>query len=266
VTTEASSTRLNYTTYLRLPELLGLQSARSTPEHPDELHFIATHQAIELCFKVLAADVRRARDLIDADQLAEAVVVVRRARVLVGATVAQLATLELMPPEAFHRFRQYLGTASGLESVQFRELEILSGVRTAEYQSRLSGIHGGQLPASLVTALAEPSLADAHLAAGVRYGVKDWADFYTDAGRDPMLEVLTSALLDYDDAWRHWRSEHVALVLRMLGDAVMGTAGTDSGYLTRRVYLRFFPHLWAARSEYAVRVGGRSSPADPHEA
>ncbi len=251
---------LDYTTYLRLPELLALQSPRSTPPHPDELHFIVTHQAIELFFKVLAGDVRRARDLMAVDDLAEATVVVRRARALVDVTVDQLATLEYLPPESFHRFRQYLGTASGLESVQFRELEILCGLRSEGYQSRLRTVYGGQLPDSLGRALSEGSLPDAHRALGARHGVTQWADFFADPDRDPLLDLLTTALIDYDDAWRHWRSEHVALVLRMLGGAALGTGGTDSSFLTRRVYVRFFPYLWEARSEYTLRAGGQLTP------
>ena len=44
---------MDYGTYLRLDELLALQSLQSTPEHPDELLFIVVHQASELWFKVL---------------------------------------------------------------------------------------------------------------------------------------------------------------------------------------------------------------------
>jgi tryptophan 2,3-dioxygenase len=251
---------LDYATYLRLPELLALQSPRSDPRHPDEMHFIVTHQAIELSFKVLAGDLRRACRLIDADDLAEATVVIRRARALVDVTAAQMSTLEYMPSQSFHQFRHYLGTASGLESVQFRELEILSGLRSEGYQARLRTVYGGGLPDSLQRALAEGSLADAHRAAGARRSVTQWADFYADPYRDPLLDLLTTALIDYDDAWRRWRSEHVALVLRMLGAAALGTAGTNSAYLTQRVYVRFFPYLWEARSEYTLRVGGQLTP------
>ena len=44
---------IDYGSYLRLPELLELQTLQSTPEHPDELLFIVVHQASELWFKVL---------------------------------------------------------------------------------------------------------------------------------------------------------------------------------------------------------------------
>jgi tryptophan 2,3-dioxygenase len=262
MTPDPIPTRLDYATYLRLPELLTQQSPRSVPEHPDELHFIVTHQAIELWFKVLVADVRRARDLIDGGDLVGAVMLVRRACALVDVTVAQMGTLAFMPPEAFHGFRRYLGTASGLESVQFRELEILSGLRSAEYESRLRIIYGSKLPDRLELALIEASLADAHRSAAARHGVVDWVAFYTAHDRDPVLHLLTTALVDYEDAWRRWRSEHVALVLRMFGGAALGTAGTDSSHLTRRVHDRFFPYLSEARLEYTLRMGGQLAPGD----
>jgi len=44
---------ISYGTYLRLDELLALQSVQSSPEHPDELLFIVVHQASELWFKTL---------------------------------------------------------------------------------------------------------------------------------------------------------------------------------------------------------------------
>lgn len=48
---------VSYPDYLSLDELLKLQRARSTPEHPDELLFIVVHQASELWFKVILADI-----------------------------------------------------------------------------------------------------------------------------------------------------------------------------------------------------------------
>jgi len=44
---------IDYGSYLRLDELLQLQTPQSAPEHPDELLFIVVHQASELWFKVL---------------------------------------------------------------------------------------------------------------------------------------------------------------------------------------------------------------------
>ena len=44
---------IDYGSYLRLDEMLALQTPQSSPEHPDELLFIVVHQSSELWFKVL---------------------------------------------------------------------------------------------------------------------------------------------------------------------------------------------------------------------
>jgi tryptophan 2,3-dioxygenase len=250
---------LDYATYLRLAELLSLQTPLSQPEHPDEMHFIVTHQAIELWFCVLANDVRRARGLVDTDELGEATTVLRRACCLVEAIVAQMGTLRALPPESFHQFRPYLGAASGLQSAQFRELELLSGHRSRGYLTRLRRMYGDGAPDQIEAALAEHSLADAHLAAAARRGVTNWAAFYADHSGQRELHELSEVLVDYDDAWRRWRSEHLAIVFRMLGNNVLGTAGTDMSFLARRVHHRFFPYLWEARIGLATLAGGRTT-------
>ena len=49
----AESEGLSYGTYLKVPELLGLQQLLSDPPAHDELLFIVVHQAYELWFKLL---------------------------------------------------------------------------------------------------------------------------------------------------------------------------------------------------------------------
>ena len=61
-----TTTEINYASYLRIPELLDLQSLRSEPPHPEELHFIVTHQAIELWFKLVLHDLGRVVAAMDA--------------------------------------------------------------------------------------------------------------------------------------------------------------------------------------------------------
>ena len=51
------SDEITYSSYLHLDELLGLQEARSQPEHPEELLFIIVHQASELWFKAILHDI-----------------------------------------------------------------------------------------------------------------------------------------------------------------------------------------------------------------
>lgn len=247
---------LNYLSYLRIPELLALQTQRSEPPHPEELHFIVTHQAIELWFKLILQDLDRIVAAIDADQWTGAVVLLRRVVDMVDVVMAQLRMLQDMPPWAFHEFRSYLGTASGTQSEQFREIEVLSGLRDEDYLATLHAVHAEELSVAVQARLAAPSLADAHAAAAVRLGITDLATFYAETGPTVPFYLLCEALLDYDERFLRLRYGHLVLVERALGGRARGTAGTAITYLQRTTGYRFFPALWEVRSALSVRGGG----------
>jgi tryptophan 2,3-dioxygenase len=170
-----------------------------------------------------------------------------------------MRSLHTLPPWDLQQFRSYLGTASGSQSVQFRELELLSGLREPAYLKALDVEYGGRLPEVLAGRLAQRSLADAHAAAAARLGISGtagWAELYVDPGRQADFYLVCEALVDYDERWTRWRQEHVALVQRALGDHARGTGGMALSYLQRTVRYRFFPVLWALRDELVVRGGG----------
>jgi tryptophan 2,3-dioxygenase len=251
---------LTYGSYLRVPELLALQQPRSRPPHPEELHFIVVHQALELWMKLLLHDLGRIVDQLDADALAPALALLGRVNHTLEHALDQMRSLHTLPPWDLHQFRSYLGTASGSQSVQFRELELRSGLREPAYLKALEIEYGGALPEPLATRLAQRSLADAHAAAAARLGIGDvhtWADFYVDPGPRTDFYLVCEALVDYDERWARWRQEHVALVQRTLGDHARGTGGMAVAYLQRTTRYRFFPVLWALRDELVVRGGGQ---------
>ena len=64
----------NYWDYLNLKPLLSIQGGLESNEsalETDELHFIITHQALELWFKLMLAEMRLARDHLASPKLAE---------------------------------------------------------------------------------------------------------------------------------------------------------------------------------------------------
>ena len=251
---------LTYGSYLQVPELLALQRPRSRPPHPEELHFIVVHQALELWLKLLLHDLGRVVGLLDADDFPRSLALLGRANHTLGHALEQMRSLHTLAPWDLHQFRSYLGTASGSQSVQFRELELRSGLREPAYLKALEIEYGGTLPEPLAGRLAERSLADAHAAAAARLGIGDvhtWADFYVDPGRRTDFYLVCEALVDYDERWARWRQEHVALVQRTLGDHARGTGGMAIAYLQRTTRYRFFPVLWALRDELVVRGGGQ---------
>jgi tryptophan 2,3-dioxygenase len=249
-----------YGSYLRIPELLALQRPRSRPPHPEELHFIVVHQALELWMKLLLHDLDRIVGLLDRDAHGRAVALLGRVNHTLEHLLGQMRSLHSLPPWDLHQFRSYLGTASGSQSVQFRELELGSGLREPAYLKALEIEYGGDLPEPLAARLAGRSLADAHADAAARLGIVDipaWADFYSDPGPRVDFYLVCEALVDYDERFTRWRQEHVALVQRTLGDHARGTGGMAIAYLQRTTRYRFFPVLWALRDELVVRGGGQ---------
>src|SRR3979409_2515337 len=123
--------RLSYGSYLKVPELLALQQGLSD-EH-DELLFIVAHQVYELWFKVVLFELEAARDRIDADDIFFARHHLRRVYVIEKLLVEQIEVLETISPQDFLAFRSQLAPASGFQSVQFREIEFVSGLEEPQH-------------------------------------------------------------------------------------------------------------------------------------
>src|SRR5215472_10833113 len=155
--------RLTYGTYLHLPELLAQQVPLVDPPAHDELLFITVHQVYELWFKQLLHELEAARDAMDGGQTWLAAHLLRRGHVIERLLVGQIDVLETMTPQDFLEFRSALAPASGLQSVQFRELEFLSGAKDERFVARFRGLTSDERE-RLSRRLAEPSLWDAFLA------------------------------------------------------------------------------------------------------
>src|SRR5947208_2620731 len=69
---------LSYNKYLRVPELIDLQTCLSSPAQHDELLFITVHQAYELWFKQILHEIDAAIALMKADRAIEAANALRR--------------------------------------------------------------------------------------------------------------------------------------------------------------------------------------------
>jgi tryptophan 2,3-dioxygenase len=96
--------------------------------------FLVVHQAYELWFKQILHELRLARDLLVQDPVPEpdimrVVMALHRVHEIQKMLVGQLGVLETMQPADFLAFRDALGNASGFQSAQFREMELLAGLR-----------------------------------------------------------------------------------------------------------------------------------------
>jgi len=238
---------LTYSSYLALDDLLRLQRPRSDPEHPDELLFIIVHQASELWFKLILHELEGLIALLEARDTLGALTSVRRVNALVHIVTGQLSALETLPPQRFAQFRGYLGTSSGSQSVQFRAIEAMSGMRDEHFLQVLK--QHGEIAPLVEQALAKPTLQQLFDDLLEAHDVT-LEQIYAEPHQRP-LQMLAEGLLEYEQGFAMWRFLHVQLVERIIGPATSGTGGTlGSKYLQTTISQRFFPRLWEVRSKF----------------
>jgi tryptophan 2,3-dioxygenase len=129
--------RMTYSGYLRLDDLLQLQDGpegHSPPPSNDEMHFIITHQAFELWFKQVRAELDAvhgylARTSVDEKHLPQMVHHLERVIEIFRLLANQWKVMETLSPQGFLAFRDRLGTSSGFESWQMRAMEMRLGLK-----------------------------------------------------------------------------------------------------------------------------------------
>ena len=245
--TAAPEAEVTYASYLRLDEILSLQTPRSSPEHPDELLFIVVHQASELWFKLILHELKGLQELLKKNDTLGALSAVRRLNALVRIVTGQLTALETLPPQRFAQFRGYLGSSSGSQSAQFRAIEAISGSRDPHFLQTLAA--HGEVPPLVQSALEKPALQTLFndLLAAHNVSVEE---IYSSPNQLP-LQMLAEGLLEYEQGFGMWRFLHVQLVERIIGPDAGGTGGTlGARYLQKTISQRFFPDLWAVRSKF----------------
>jgi tryptophan 2,3-dioxygenase len=267
---------VDYGSYLALDDLLALQRPRSragTHEHPDELLFIVVHQASELWFKVVRAELDALHDVLASapdDPRAEewALWRVQRLNTLTRIVSEQLNALDALPPQRFLQFRSFLGSSSGSQSVQFRAIEAASGLRDPAFLAAAGGrghapdAAAGEataLPAMIAREVARPTLERRFLDLLALRGVVPEA-LYTGPAPSTLF-FLAEGLLEYEQQFARWRFAHVQLVERIIGPMTGGTGGSmGAGYLARTVSHRFFPLLWEVRARLYGAARAAAAP------
>jgi len=252
----ATPAGMTYADYLKLDELLNAQQPLS--DLHDEMLFIVIHQTKELWMKEMLHELRLAISLVGADRFAEAYKAMARVSRIQAVMTLSWDVLSTLTPVDYLKFRNVLGTSSGFQSEQFRELEFRLGLKEAKFVDHYD--EGSPQRAALERALAEPSLREASHAALERSGfdlgdrsieavAKAWLEVYRDAERWFDLYELAEKLVDIDDALAGWRHKHVLTVERIIGNK-RGTGGSaGASYLRSTLDKRVFPELWALRTD-----------------
>jgi tryptophan 2,3-dioxygenase len=208
------------------------------------LLFIIVHQASELWFKAILHEFDGLIAALERNDPGDALWRLQRINAFMRIVSAQLSALETLPPQRFAKLRAFLGSSSGVQSVQFRAIEIASGLRD-EHTLRLATADDAH--ESIRGALQRPTLEALFLKMLDANNLKV-EDLYLGPGPSTLFFVA-EALLEYEQQFARWRFAHVQLVERVIGTGTRGTGGTSgAGYLMRTVDQRFFPLVWAARA------------------
>lgn len=239
----AHDASLTYTSYLALDEILGAQRPRSD-EH-DEMLFIVIHQVYELWFKQLLHELTYLQERLDAGDTAGAIRTLRRILTVLKVVVAQIDVLETMTPSEFTSFRARLDAASGFQSAQFRQLEVVLGRRDPGAFEHYPEDSPGRR--RIVEAMSRPSLWESYLAYLKTQGYEsDLRRVYADDGG---AAIVAEHLVDLDEGMQEWRYRHVKMVERTIGDK-SGTGGSSGAqYLRDTLFQPVFPELWAIRRD-----------------
>jgi len=252
----ATPAGMTYADYLKLDQLLSAQQPLS--ELHDEMLFIVIHQTKELWMKELLHELNLAIRLIGEDRFAEAYKAMARISRIQAVMTLSWDVLSTLTPVDYLKFRDVLGTSSGFQSEQFREIEFRLGLKNPAFLEQYAEGSSGRV--RLEAALREPSLREASIAAVGRAGfdVGDgstevlaaaWLEVYRDAERWFELYELAEKLVDIDDALAAWRHKHVLTVERIIGNK-RGTGGSAGApYLRSTLEKRVFPELWSLRTE-----------------
>jgi tryptophan 2,3-dioxygenase len=241
---------LSYGSYLEVPGLLTLQRPRT--EAHDEMLFIVTHQAIELWFRCALYELEDVREALAGERFGQARRGLRRVMGIVSLVLNHIDVLTTMTPAGFDEFRGVLGESSGFQSVQFRELEMLSGLRDRRYLN-LPGATAEERE-RLQRRFQEPSLNEAFAQALERRGLTPEQLFTPDLLEDGLRDTAED-LLEYDALFHRWRYQHWVLVVRALGTRPGSGGSSGSEFLRSTLDKWFFPELHEARSHVHAAPG-----------
>jgi tryptophan 2,3-dioxygenase len=258
---------LTYLSYLKVDELLELQQLQSEPKEHDEMLFIIIHQTYELWFKQILHEIGLLRNQLEIGETWNAIRTMRRILVIMKTIVGQTDILETMTPLSFNQFRKFLQNSSGFQSVQFRELEVLCGLRS----KRMLSPHdpGSNAYRTILERIDEPTIWEAFISylrvRGYSVGLpkrvneNGLAFDPSEEHQQVLVEVMTKdheagllceLLVDFDEGMQEWRYRHVKMVERTIGTK-KGSGGSDGvEYLKSTLHHHIFPDLWAIRTQF----------------
>ncbi|MDT0681619.1 tryptophan 2,3-dioxygenase family protein [Roseicyclus sp. F158] len=211
---------LDYGVYLNVDQLLTAQKPLAEMCNPDELQFQIVHQVEELWMKLMAYTLVDVMDYLREGNTNRVVTLMGRVHRLIRLMTNQLEVLETMSPREYQEIRLQLGNGSGQESPGFQTLL--------------------RMPSDLWEAYKATYLDGKGLTVAEVYDSKyDHGDSY----------VVGEALIEYDELFQKFRSDHIQLIHRSIGLGSRSLKGRPVELLENGARHRFFPELWDVRCD-----------------
>jgi tryptophan 2,3-dioxygenase len=184
--------------------------------------------------------------------------------------VKQINLLNTLTPVEFAGFRDNLRPASGFQSIQFRVMEFMYGIREPFFLSFFDKEPDKKAELEKVRQI--PSVYDEFVRALAKAGFNvpekllkrdvsaPWEEspelietikqIYMNPKDNYHWVLLFESMLDFDEKFSIWRNVHMLMVARTIGMKTTGTGGS-AGYkfLASRAEYKFFPELWSVRME-----------------
>ena len=250
---------LSYNKYLKVPELLDLQRTLSEPVSHDEMLFITIHQTYELWFKQILHEIDATVRWMNENRAFRVNHSLRSVVAIEKIMVSQIHILETMAQIGFLEFRDKLNPASGFQSMQFRELEFVSGQKDEKILEIFKQDEFAYQ--RLSERFTAPGIGDTFWAMLGRQGfavgnheekVAAIVEILTYPEKHADLFIMQDLLIEHDANISLWRYHHVLMVERMLG-MKRGTGGSEGvGYLMTTLMKKFFPEIWEARTHLKI--------------
>ncbi|WP_269317518.1 tryptophan 2,3-dioxygenase [Exiguobacterium sp. KJ 601] len=257
---------MSYGDYLQLDSILSSQHRLS--DHHDEMLFIIIHQTSELWMKLILHELTAATTAITNGELERSFKMLARVSKIQQQLIQSWGVLATLTPAEYLEFRDQLGSSSGFQSYQNRQIEFALGFKNARTLSVYA--HDKKLYSLLESSLQAPSIYDVTVREMYRRGLsidasvlerdvtqdwewnesveKAWVEVYRDVDTYWDLYELGEKLLDIGSQQQMWRFNHMSTVERIIGQK-MGTGGSSGvNYLRRVLDHRFFPELWTVRT------------------
>ncbi len=257
---------ITYTSYLKINELLELQELESEPKEHDEMLFIIIHQTYELWFKQILHEFGKLKSDLEEGNTWGTVKTMRRVLTIMKTLVSQVDILETMTPLEFNSFRSFLGRSTGFQSLQFREMEILCGIRLPHMKQAHQNVP--EHIKILEERMSEQTLWESFGMYLTQKGFSIQPKRENEVGlifnpseriqkvltkvmnEQPEIALVCELFVDFDEGLQEWRYRHVKMVERTIGKK-KGTGGSDGvAYLQKTISQPIFPDLWAIRTEF----------------